>query len=80
MKPKFNDFPLEEVVKQADDRVDEIMNGGGHAYTMQKWTCRHCGARQTMEDRNTFYRSGRCEECDKVTPITKCNYTLVIEG
>jgi hypothetical protein len=37
----------------------------------QKWTCSACGTRQTMETPNTFYQTGKCEECGKVTDIEK---------
>ena len=45
----------------------------------QKWTCEHCGARQTMETPNAFYKSGTCEECSRVTDIESrgCNFMLV---
>ena len=78
MKPKFNDYPLLDIVKQADERIETLRQQGVEAYVQQKWTCGHCGARQTMEDRNTFHLSGRCEECSAITPIKKCNYLLVV--
>ena len=77
---EFNDFPLDDVVAQADERIEELRRKGVSAYVCQKWTCGHCGSRQTMEDKNVFHRSGRCEECSEVTPIAKCNYLLVMEG
>ena len=71
----YNDYPMEKVVAQAEERINAT---GGNAYVQQKWTCKHCGARQTMEEKNKFFRSGKCEECRKVTVITKCNDLLVI--
>jgi hypothetical protein len=71
----FRDYPLEEIIKQADERINQL---GGKAYVQQKWTCRHCGSRQTMETKNAFYRKGRCEECGELTTIDKCNYLLAI--
>lgn len=46
----------------------------------QKWTCQHCGARQTMPDRNKFYARGLCEDCKKETNIVArgCNYMATI--
>jgi hypothetical protein len=68
------DFPFSKVVAQANERV----LAPGRGYVHQKWTCRHCGSRQTMAERNTFYRSGRCEECGQITIISKCNYLAVL--
>jgi len=78
MKTKFNDYPLHAIVAEADQRISEAEALGHHAYVMQKWTCGHCLSRQTMEDKNTFHLSGRCEECGEVTPIKKCNYLFVL--
>ena len=72
---KFRDFPIDDVAKQANERIDAV---GGRAIVHQKWTCRHCGSRQTMEDKNVFHRSGRCEECGNITVISKCNYVMIL--
>jgi excinuclease UvrABC ATPase subunit len=77
---KYNDFPIEEVVKQAGERINEVRGEGHYAYVHQKWTCRHCGSRQTMGEPNAFHRSGRCEECDGISIIDKCNYVFIIPG
>jgi len=70
MTEDIKDYPLEECVKQAD----KLIANGATAY--QKWSCNHCGARQTMTEPNTFYTSGKCEECKKITLIENCNYLL----
>jgi len=75
---EFKDYPLDKVVTEVNARISAIIAGGGTAYVHQKWTCRHCGSRQTMADRNTFHRSGRCEECNQITIIDKCNYLFVM--
>lgn len=69
---KYNDYPLLEVLRKADEQIKR----GGKVH--QKWTCRHCGSRQTMEEANTFFTSGRCEECGQITIIQKCNYLLIL--
>ena len=66
------DYPLLEMAAEANKHVE------AGSTVWQKWTCRHCGSRQTMEKENTFYRSGRCEECGQVTIIEKCGYTLLM--
>ena len=71
----FNDYPIDHVAVQAAERVKEFR---GNAYVQQKWTCKHCRSRQTMEDKNVFHLSGRCEECGGLTLITRCNYLLVV--
>lgn len=68
------DYPIDAVIKQANDRV--LKSGIG--YIHQKWTCKHCGSRQTMGEKNIFYRSGRCEDCGQVTIISHCNYVAIL--
>lgn len=70
------DYPIDDMVRQAEQRV--LTPGLG--YVHQKWTCQHCGSRQTMGEKNIFYRSGRCEECGKVTIISRCNYVAFLGG
>lgn len=72
---EYNDFPLGEVAMEAEERTKLT-----HGTAYQKWTCSHCGSRQTMDVPNTFYMSGICEECKKETKIEKCNYMLIMSG
>lgn len=62
--------PFREVVPHAEDK----MRNGWTVY--QQWNCRHCGAKQTMPDPDTFYKLGKCEECQRVTDIEAdgCNF------
>lgn len=70
---KYNDYPIDECAEAC-----EALIAKGHTIH-QKWTCKHCGARQTMEEPNSFSRSGRCGECGQVTLISKCNYLAIME-
>ena len=72
---EFNDYPLMDVVLQVQERLKVP---GTEVY--QKWTCAHCRSRQTMEEPNTFYMSGTCEECGQVSDIHECNYMLVLSS
>lgn len=69
---KYKDFPFEEVASAAEKLATDGF------YVHQKWTCDHCGSRQTMPDANVFYRAGICEECKKETNIAErgCNYLV----
>jgi len=71
---KYNDYPIEECRQAAD-----ILIADG-ADVHQKWSCQHCGARQTMATANTFYRSGICEACGGTTVIRGCNYMVLTRG
>jgi hypothetical protein len=71
---KFNDYPIDECARAAERLIADGVD------VFQKWTCRHCHARQTMSTPNTFFRSGICEACDGVTVISKCNYMLIKRG
>lgn len=72
MTGEYNDYPIEDCARQAG----EVVAQGGTIH--QKWTCFHCGSRQTMEEENKFFRSGRCEECKQITVISKCNYLAIM--
>lgn len=69
----YNDYPIEECVKTADRLIAK------GAKVFQKWTCAHCGARETMNEPNVFFKSGKCEDCGKLTNIEKrgCNYLVI---
>lgn len=69
------DHPFEEVLARAEQLVAE------GATIFQKFTCANCGARQTMEEKNTFFAEGSCEECGYITNIRAqgCNYLVVMD-
>lgn len=69
---QYNDYPIEECVATADKYIAKGM------FAYQKFTCDHCGSRQTMGEPNTFFTSGTCEACGKTTDLKKkgCNYLL----
>ena len=73
----YRDYPIEECVKQAEERRAAIK---GPVKIHQKWSCRACGSRQSMAEANKFFRSGKCEDCGNVSIIDKCNYLLMIGG
>lgn len=68
------DRPFEEMALIAQGFVHE-----GHTI-FQKFTCRGCGARQTMEQPNMFFVTGVCQECDAETDLVRagCGYSLVV--
>lgn len=72
-KIEYNDYPIPECQKTADEMIAKGMT------IFQKFTCQHCGSRQTMDVPNTFFSKGTCEECKKETNIEKrgCNYMAV---
>jgi hypothetical protein len=61
----MNLYPWDEVIVEAERRL----NKGFNVY--QQFNCAKCGAKQTMEVPNTFYRKGTCEECRHMTDIEK---------
>jgi DNA-directed RNA polymerase subunit RPC12/RpoP len=67
------DHPLEECAKSAE----KLIENGHQVY--QKFTCEKCGSRQTIDEPNVFYTSGKCEECSHTTNIKEkgCNYLSV---
>lgn len=69
----MSDFPFYEVGAEAEKQIE--LGNTIH----QKWTCSHCGVRQTMEVPNKFFTKGRCENCKKITNILiqGCNFLLI---
>lgn len=69
----MNLYPFKDCVTGAD----LLIRKGGTVF--QQFNCSGCGTKQTMPDRNVFYRQGKCEECGATTDIEKegCNYMLV---
>jgi hypothetical protein len=70
----MSDFPFHTVASEAEKK----MNDGFTIY--QKFTCDHCGTRQTMAEPNSFFCTGKCERCGKITNILArgCNYIAMI--
>ena len=70
----MSDYPIENCVETAE----KIIEGGGEVF--QKFTCEKCSSRQTIDEPNVFYTSGKCEECNHVTDIRKsgCNYLAIL--
>jgi hypothetical protein len=73
-KPK--DFPLDECAQMAIEFLMEHPTGTFH----QKWTCNHCGERQTMAVAEKFFRAGICEECKQTSVIKECGFLVVVGG
>ncbi len=67
------DLPFYDVAKEA-----QAWMAMGHTIH-QKFTCAHCGTRQTMAEPNRFFMKGQCQACGKETDIEAqgCGYLLV---
>lgn len=72
----MRNYPWSDAIKAAEDLAND-----GHAF-YQKFTCEKCNARLTMEQVNTFYTHGKCDQCQHITDIreTGFNYLLVISA
>lgn len=69
------DYPMQECI----DVAEELIAKGCNVY--MKYTCAHCGSRQTISTPNKFFTSGKCEACGETTDnITHCNYVLTGPG
>jgi len=64
--------PFYDCVRDAE----KIMQTGNSVY--QQFNCAHCGVKQTMDTSNVFFKTGKCEECGKITDIESdgCNYMV----
>ena len=75
-REKIKDYSLLEI----EPTCQLILGIGGTFF--QKFTCAHCGSRQTMETANMLFVSGSCEECGESTDIIKsgCNVAAVFKS
>lgn len=65
----YNDHPIEEVLANMDARIKQ----GWTCHV--KFTCAHCGSRQTSGEPNSYAVSGyTCEECGGLTKPDKINF------
>lgn len=76
MAERHNDGPVQAMADEANRVCDQYPG----SLVWQKWTCGHCGSRQIMDEPNTFYASGTCEACGKVSTIEHCGFGVVIPG
>jgi hypothetical protein len=69
----MSDHPFDECIETASQLIDE----GATIY--QKFTCRNCNSRQTIDEPNKFFTHGKCEECQHITDLrfAGCNYLLI---
>ena len=59
------EFLSKSHIKQLLAVIRRAREAGGTFFV--KFTCLHCGSRQTIETPNTLHSSGRCEECNKIS-------------
>ena len=72
MHGQVEDKTYDELLPQ----LEEILAVGGTFWA--KFTCGHCGSRQTFEEKNLLFTSGQCEECEGVTLLTKWGITALL--
>jgi ribosomal protein S27E len=59
--------PLADHLRTHLEKADSIIAKGGAVFW--KFTCAHCGSRQTFDEPNALFMTGTCEECGKVTDL-----------
>ena len=72
IEDEYNSYPIEIVTEMA---LKQIQAGG---IVFFKFTCGHCHSRQTFDTPNKLYERGICEECGKVSKITRAGLTLML--
>lgn len=69
--PKYHDLSLEELARRAGSWIAQ-----GQTIWI-KFTCYHCGARQTSDTPNVLHSGGyTCEECGKVSHPKRWGFVL----
>ena len=67
----------DKTYKELLPHLEEILSLGGTFWG--KFTCGHCGSRQTFEEKNKLFTSGICEECEETTLLTKWGILTLLE-
>lgn len=75
-KNSHPDHPFEEVLQRANEHANE------GRLIFQKYTCRSCGARLTMEEPNAMWEEGTCDQPQCAGIVTDiraqgCNYMMI---
>ena len=69
--------PKELTVKELVELANQVMGRWPKAQVFFKFTCIHCGARQTFDEPNTLYTEGHCEECGNITEIVEGGFAVI---
>jgi hypothetical protein len=74
-KKDFKDLPKAELLV----RMQELINAGWTVFV--KFTCLHCGSRQTSDTPNKLHLGGyTCEECGKVSYPIRYGLLIMTRG
>jgi len=76
--PRQGDKPREVIMQEAQEVIDMFTLQGTDVELFFKFTCEHCGARVTFNDRNMLYEEGECCQCGKKTEVLFAGYSLHI--
>lgn len=59
----------DQTYEELEVQLLTVLSQGGTFWG--KFTCSHCGTRQTFEESNKLFTSGICEECEGETKLDK---------
>jgi hypothetical protein len=76
---EHKDLPRDQAMTLAN-RLIASKGGPEKCKVHFKFTCRHCGARQTFEQANTIFTEGDCEACGKTTKIKAYGMMVIFGG
>jgi predicted RNA-binding Zn-ribbon protein involved in translation (DUF1610 family) len=68
------DQTFEELLPQCAELLSN-----GHTF-WAKFTCQHCGARQTSDQKNVFHKSYICEECGGLSTPERYGLLIMMEA
>lgn len=63
-------------VTQLIEKINKTLNKYPNSDIFVKFTCIHCGSRQTFSEPNTIFADGVCEDCGQTTKITCGGFAL----
>jgi len=72
----------EEAMDKPYEELEPILLGliaDGHTWH-GKFTCQHCGARQTFEEPELLFTQGVCEECGQTSLLNRWGFIAVMRG
>lgn len=74
----MSDLPRHELIKIAQQQLEQFSAQGCEVILHYKYTCNNCKERVTFEEPFLLYASGTCHQCGHTQEITKGGFMLML--
>jgi hypothetical protein len=73
---KPSNLPRAELLRRAEEAIQQFRREGVEAYVNFKFTCERCGERCTLTEPNMLRDTGECCSCGHVSRIIEGGFAL----